>query len=516
MGHYRLLVGPVWAEVQEGDRSTVDKLLSIPDPQAARSMSVAARLSDGLEHYFDRERPGAFPAGLTWRLCQRLEKRGHTVEVAQDPEPPLIACPPADCLEGVTLRDNQHAALASALLWRRGLLWLATNAGKSEIIAALCHAFKLAGVSVVIVVPNVVILADLTKRLRDRTPWLKVGVVGDQQRDLAGDVVVGTYQTFQQACPSKGRPDPEMARVIELAGAVLVDETHHAGGAVYQRLLRMSYNAVYRLGFSGTVDKRTKRTDEKSIERSEPMAVKHRWDVESMLGPVVHRIENEEMIELGFSAAPRVFVVDDRRAYGPDVAPVVQRPASRMDGRRPKQVNVWAETFRRAVTQDVKWHASVARVARHLLLIGKPPFIFSHSVEHLQEMAKVFAERGVPYKLLYGKDPTARRNNVVDLFSRRRDFALLTSSIFDEGANVPEIRAVVFAGARRAPVELLQRIGRGIRKKDGDNTLTIVDFRPSHCAMLADQYEDRRAVYRSEGFPVQRILDITRLSEVSL
>lgn len=518
MGEFRLRVGPVWTELVAGDADTVDKLLTIADPDAGTSAAATIGLTDGLLHYFNQVRPRAFLAGLTARLVRRLEKRGHSVVLEYDPARVEVDPPPPDCLDGLTLRDHQMEGLVEALRHQRGTLWQATNAGKSAIIAALCYvlAARWPGSTGVIIVPTLTILTGLTKDLRTRLPHLRIGMIGNGTCQTKGaDVVVGTYQTFQQACPSRGRAHPVLQRLVELAPYLLVDEAHHASGAVYQRLMQMAYNAVFRIGFSGTIDKNSKRTDARAQERSAPKAVKHRWDVEAVLGPVLFRTTNDEMVTAGFSAQPRVFVVDDRKAYGPTVLPIKQRPPE-VNGRRVKPLNVYMETFRRALIEDQTFLRTVSRVTRALLVAGKPPFVFSHSVELLVALSKVMTERGVAHRVLDGRDSPAKRDNVVDLFSRRRDFALLTSSIFDEGANVPEIRAVVFAGARRAVVELLQRIGRGIRCKADDNTLTVVDFRPSHCEVLADHYEERRAVYRAEGFPVARIIDITRLSEVNL
>lgn len=511
MAEFHLLEGPAWTRLVSGDREVVDKLLVIADPDAPTSASVAARLHDGLIHFFDREREASFPAGLTWRLRQRLERRGHVVRVDRDPDYPPIAPPAADCLAGVTLREHQCEAVAAALHHRRGIIWAATNSGKTEEIAALIYAFRAAGLPSpgLVISPNTEILKTLRARLAKRIPDLRVGLAGDGQRQLDGDVVIATYQTLQQATGANNTAaDPGLQRLVELAGYVLVDEAHHAAGQVYQRLLRMSYNAVYRLGFTGTADKSSRRDDVQSQERTRPAAVQHRWLVEGALGPVLHRTENSEMIAKGFSARPTIYVVDDRAAFGPAVPKLFFKPGSK--------VSPYGKTFELAVIKDRRYHISVARVVRRLLEQGKPPWVFSHSVEHLTALSAVLTERGVPHKLLSGKSSSRRRDQVVELFTRQQDFAILTSPIFDEGADVPEIRAAVLAGARRAVVELLQRIGRGIRAKAADNTLTVVDFKMPHCAMLAEHFKERYAVFKTEGFKVRWIKDITRLSEVEL
>ena len=505
---YLLREGPVWTELVEGDRAVVDKLLCVDDPAAASSAAFGARLTDGLVHFFDRERPLSFPAGLTWRLVQRLRKRGCEVEVVQDPPQRPVAAPPADCLTGKVLRPGQVDALAAALHHRRGVLWEATNFGKGAVIAALVQVLSAGQTHPgLLLAPNKAVLAALRAELAASLPGLRAGVAGDGHRDLRGAVVVATYQTMQQALGRGNRPvDAALLRLVELAPYLLVDEAHLASGAVLQALARTAYNATWRLGFTGTADKGTRRTDDAAVARSRPASVLHRWTVEGALGPVLHRTTNAELVEAGVSARPTVYIVDDRAAFGPDVALSLGPDA-------PVTV-AYNRTFELAVIKDARFLTTVARVCRRLLLAAKPPLVLSHSVEHLRALSEVLAARGVAHKVLVGADSSARRAGVVARYSQQKDFALLCSGWLDMGANIPDIRALVLAGARRSIVELLQRLGRGVRAKAEDNTLTVVDFRPSHCPMLLDQYVDRLAIWRTEGFKIRRIVDVSRLSEI--
>lgn len=393
----------------------------------------------------------------------------------------------------------------------------------TEQIAAIVGRLVEAGLTpVLVIVPNKNILHELSTRLRKRRSELSVGRVGDGHKEIDHDVVVGIFNSLAAALPATvtGRGgatkvtrkhNPGMARLVRRARAVLVDEAHHAAAAVYQDLLVMAERAWFRIGFSGTVDKKSKSktTDDRSVERGDAARV-HRWRTEQHLGPVLHRVTNDYLIGLGYSAVPKVFIVTDRSAFGPDV-PVPKARVS-ADGQVHKVHNIYGVVFERAATKDQRWLRALVRVIRSLIDAGKPPFVFSHSVDHLRAIKALADERGVPCEVLYGNDSTEKRDRVVGQYARQQDFAVLTSSIFDEGANVPEIRAVVLAGARRAVVELLQRVGRGIRAKKDENRLVVVDFRPAHCRMLLSHAEEREAVFRSEGFAVTEVKDVTTVS----
>jgi hypothetical protein len=95
------------------------------------------------------------------------------------------------------------------------------------------------------------------------------------------------------------------------------------------------------------------------------------------------------------------------------------------------------------------------------------------------------------------------------------EYAILSSSIFDEGASIAAIRSLILAGARKSVVELLQRLGRGMRRKEtGDNVIVVVDFDPLHNEMLHGHAQGRIATYRTEDFPVRLLPDMTVLDAV--
>ena len=82
----------------------------------------------------------------------------------------------------------------------------------------------------------------------------------------------------------------------------------------------------------------------------------------------------------------------------------------------------------------------------------------------------------------------------------------IATPIFDEGIDVPAIDVVVLAGAGKSHIKLLQRIGRGLRKKEGeDNTLVIHDFIDDTNKYLFKHSKARVAVYKDEKFDKELI-----------
>jgi len=65
------------------------------------------------------------------------------------------------------------------------------------------------------------------------------------------------------------------------------------------------------------------------------------------------------------------------------------------------------------------------------------------------------------------------------------------------------VDVLVLAGGGKSYVKLLQRVGRGMRKKAGDNRIVIVDFIDDTNDYLLSHSEERIETYTQEGFAIR-------------
>ncbi len=514
---YKFRVDPLMATLVEGRARVCRRLLAIKDPKSFDDESAKQRLWDGLMHFFDREHK-TLPAGLLHRLAKRLIKRGHEVVIEHDQEPEPVDPIPADYLIGATMdgdRAYQLDAVNDGLRLRRGIWWLATNAGKSYCIAAFTGRLARAGKQCLVIVPNKYLVHQTSKDIaRLLGPDVKIGIAGDGQRRLKCNILVATYQTLMKGLSkwSNGKPDKGLADWMQNAECVVCDEAHHAAGNVLTAILKQCANADWRIGCTGTVDKNDKQgLSDKTAKIAEAKAKEHRWKLESYLGPVIARVTNAELIEKGISARPTIMFVDDYNAFGPTVVAIPPRPGEVFSATK-----AYNDVFMRAAILDKRFRATVAKIAAEMLSQGKAPWIFSHSVKQLQRLKKTFDKFKIPNELVWGKHSVAARTDMVKRFTKNANFVVFVSTWSDEGASIPAIRGAIFAGARKAPFEILQRIGRSVRKKtDGTNAVTVVDFTMPHAEMLLKHWRSRRASYEHEGFDMVRLGDMSALSSIA-
>ena len=66
-----------------------------------------------------------------------------------------------------------------------------------------------------------------------------------------------------------------------------------------------------------------------------------------------------------------------------------------------------------------------------------------------------------------GKDATTKRNDIVQEFARSEKALITNARCLTEGVDVPNIDCIVFADPRKSRVDIVQALGRALRKKKG-------------------------------------------------
>ena len=66
-----------------------------------------------------------------------------------------------------------------------------------------------------------------------------------------------------------------------------------------------------------------------------------------------------------------------------------------------------------------------------------------------------------------GKQPTSQRNDIVSDFAKTKKALITNARCLTEGVDVPNIDCIVFADPKRSKIDIVQALGRALRKKDG-------------------------------------------------
>ncbi|HFR3538444.1 TPA: DEAD/DEAH box helicase [Streptococcus suis] len=102
--------------------------------------------------------------------------------------------------------------------------------------------------------------------------------------------------------------------------------------------------------------------------------------------------------------------------------------------------------------------------------------IFCSSVKEAKELESQFNNRGLRTRALSGEHSQEERQRVVqDLENGHLDY-ILTVDIFNEGIDIPSVNQVVMLRNTQSSIIFIQQLGRGLRKHDSKEYVTIIDF----------------------------------------
>lgn len=115
---------------------------------------------------------------------------------------------------------------------------------------------------------------------------------------------------------------------------------------------------------------------------------------------------------------------------------------------------------------------------------GERTLAFCVSVTHADFMAEFFTERGVACVAVHSGPTSAPRRHSLDQLGEGVLEVLFAVDLFNEGLDVPEVDTVLMLRPTESPVVFLQQLGRGLRRSEGKDALTVVDFIGNHRSFL--------------------------------
>ena len=137
------------------------------------------------------------------------------------------------------------------------------------------------------------------------------------------------------------------------------------------------------------------------------------------------------------------------------------------------------------IKNAVSFHSSIERATRN-----------KEVQKHITES---YGYKPIDTYHVSGKLPTTKRNDIVQEFAKS-DRALITNSrCLTEGVDVPNIDCIVFADPRKSKVDIVQALGRALRKKQGKDWGYVV---------LPVVYDHKTHEIDNDNF--QEILNIVR------
>lgn len=412
-----------------------------------------------------------FPSGFALSAAKAASKAGFSVELDQSPWFDSLA--PED--PGADLRwldVLQTEAVRRSIDRGRGILWAGTGFGKTEVFVGLVRA-----------VPGkwlyVAHRSGLAAQTADR--WDRRTREHGVDESPAGRVYEGALAPSERVtCCSLStlyamlrRGPKAFSALVEGVVGLFVDEAHVAPAESFHAVVR-NVPAARRIGASGTPLDRT--------DRRSSIAV-------GALGTVIFRVRTSKLVETGRVPKTKLTMVA-----------VHQLPKDRLDD--------WKRVESTLVNRSAKRNAALTDIAKRAAL---PAFLFVKSLAHGRDMVKRLAKVGLRAEFVWGKlSLQARSRKVKDLVEGRLD-VIVCNVVFQEGLDVPELRAVVDGAGQASVIACLQKLGRGLRvEKDaagnvveGGDEVEFWDVFDVGSRFLERRSKARRKAYLDEGHVVR-------------
>jgi superfamily II DNA or RNA helicase len=345
-----------------------------------------------------------------------------------------------DFNDKVETREEQLGVVRSALSAGRGILFCATNFGKTEAASAIAAEFKrqTGRVPKILYLIHQISVARQTaerfeKHLGGRIPTHMVGA-GRKSIPKEG-ILVSMVQTGAKLLKRS-----EFKKFLAGCDILFFDE-FHINKAHWATQIAKFCGASMRFGLSGTIDKNSK------------TKMLH---YQGLTGPIIAEVRNKELVDAGRSARPEFRFIE------------VDVP----------EADTYMESYRIGIVRNKgRNNAVVNEVLRYLGRDKKSVLVTVLRIKHgLKLLAKL--ERCVDLRMEFisGKTPLPLRDKAINDFKRGRVSILIVSSIFNVGMDIPEIDAWINAAGGKGWELVLQRLGRALRRKEGENKVYVSDF----------------------------------------
>lgn len=408
------------------------------------------------KYFIDRDN-GLFLTGLLPRVKEFCGTINHNLHLTNLGNYERIAKEREPQLSGINFRDDQLRLIHEAIRHQRGLLVGPPAIGKTIIAMGLISCFPSS--RVLFLCHSLDILHQTVDEMKRF--GFEPSIISGSQRDLINSkrIVVANYQSFIKC-------DPEV--YCDLFDLVLIDECHIATGqgSSYDLILKSLLSPI-RVGLTATP----------------PTANEEKIWLEGLIGPVVGEVSIQEGVELDLIEKPRL--------------KIIRVP----DNDKVKKLRRYQEIYKEGITRSRLRNRIILQTAKNFIEEGLTVLIFVIHLEHgyyLSDMAqKVF---GLDIPFIYGDTEGSHRNRIKQALLRKEMPAVISSVIWREGVNIPNLDALIYAPGGKSERATMQSVGRVLRKAEGKEAAYVVDFLDTSSNYFIRHFGERMVLYSELGW----------------
>lgn len=340
----------------------------------------------------------------------------------------------------ITPHDYQLEAVNHAIINRRTLLISPTGSGKSLIIYfIMLELLKRVNKKILIVVPTTGLVSQLNSDFQDYANTKKISdhihlVYGGQEKQTDKRVIISTWQSLY----TQGE------EYFQQFDAIIGDESHLFKAKSLVKIMTKLKTCQYRIGTTGTLD-----------------------------GTQVHKLVLEGLFGSVFQVTSTKELIDKEVLAQLDINCLILQ----------YNENEIKEIKRAKYQQEIEWlvlndkrNNFITNLANTIK--GNVLVLFNFVEKHGVPLYQNIKRKGKKESfLICGKTEIEDREQIRKIVDKHDNSVLVASyGTCSTGINIKNIHAIIFASPSKSVVRVLQSIGRGLRKSNTKDKVTVFDL----------------------------------------
>ena len=255
------------------------------------------------------------------------------------------------------------------------------------------------------------------------------------------------------------------------------DEVHHTKADTWYRVLLSCHNAIYKVGLSGSIDK------------DDPVM----WDrLRGVFGSIIAKVRTKELVDEGILAKPTVVMIPINEPQE------VKALTTKGKG--------WQKIYKLGIEENQYRNTLIAGIAKKQYENDKSVLVIVNRINQADIISAYLDALSIPHEFINGQQDDTQRKDELARVATGENRVLLATSVLDEGVDISNIDTLIMAAGGKSMRQVIQRIGRVLRKKKGkENKATIFDFDDRQNPALKKHTNDRLAIYKEQEFEVKYV-----------
>lgn len=262
-------------------------------------------------------------------------------------------------------------------------------------------------------------------------PAERFGILSGSQKDTVAKYLFATIQTIS-------KPAYQELFEQDYFDYILIDEVHKAGAQSYLQTLNY-FTPKFLLGMTATP------------ERTDNFNIFELFDYN-----IAYEIRLQEALEEDLLCPFHYFGVTDFEKEDMVISETTDLKYLTMDDRV------------KFLIEKIDYYGCSGNDPKGL--------VFCSRKEEARELSDRFNQRGIPSTYLTGEHSIDERESQIERLESGMLNYIFTVDIFNEGIDIPKINQVVMLRNTQSSIIFVQQLGRGLRKDESKEFVTIIDF----------------------------------------